>query len=579
MKKILAILSLAVVVVACKDMYGPASESTDTVEATAISLTVTNVTDESFDVTLSPSSEALYYSYVVMQSAEAEELDPALVYSLSYSGVEEGIFKYSDKPKVTFTVTGLKPNTAYQVYAVSSSSTGVPSEVAVKSVLTSDGVNPAIAKASYDDETCTLTLGFSEAVSYVEGKAITVKYYAGQLDDILEDVPVGTGTVDKVSVSGNTAEITFSGVPAGAHVSVSYEDGAFADAVGNPIDALTSGYTKDEDGELDSEGLCFQRENVEFELSIYGGEDVEVISDLTAPIWMSVPEDVTIASFDSDAEGTILYEGVTAKHEYVIGYGAAGGYGFGWNGNYNCALTYPNAGEQYTGRPDPNPGEMLTITIPPFLTDIYGNTNAEFVIGPALFSYGFTVDDIIGTYQHDGTSGYGASYNEDPWTFTIAASDDEEKGNVMLTSYYGFECAIYGEYDGDLGELTFPIYFEELGGFISEGALYLFYTFAYYSCSKDEQNDLIIYNEKPGVIAGLNDYPGYYYEVYSIPEGGIEAIGDDDYLGNDYNIFSPSASHFGKVEATSGGAAPAGAKYYPGVLYRHPGTFTRVLAE
>ena len=74
----------------------------------------------------------------------------------------------------------------------------------------------------------------------------------------------------------------------------------------------------------------------------------------------------------------------------------------------------------------------------------------EDALGVAFRSYGYTLADVIGTYDVDCYNGLnGAPVST---TMSVAASDDEEAGNVMITGLMGIE-AIYGEFDTDLGTI------------------------------------------------------------------------------------------------------------------------------
>jgi hypothetical protein len=72
------------------------------------------------------------------------------------------------------------------------------------------------------------------------------------------------------------------------------------------------------------------------------------------------------------------------------------------------------------------------------------------------YSYGYTLADIVGTYDMVQTS----ALDGKPYTtkMVIEASDDAKKGNVMITTYEDYECTtpIYATFDMDGGTLTIP---------------------------------------------------------------------------------------------------------------------------
>ena len=246
-----------------------------------------------------------------------------------------------------------------------------------------------------------------------------------------------------MEASGNSATFTFGEtLPNGAHFAISYPAGTFEDAVGNPIAAMESGFGADKDGKLTSKGITGRMDNVNFDLTLYSADEeeavIESVSSLISPIWISVPEDYihfkAVTPATSEIEGySIVYEGDGESHTYT----KPGPYDYGWNGTYNCALAYPNA---YSGRPDPVPGQSLTITIPEgFLIDIWGNTNNVFVIGPFLYSYGYTMEDLYGTYTLKAVTQYAGSYEHEGIVIAPAPEDDEDYEEMDVIVYNLFE--------------------------------------------------------------------------------------------------------------------------------------------
>ena len=120
----------------------------------------------------------------------------------------------------------------------------------------------------------------------------------------------------------------------------------------------------------------------------------------------------------------------------------------------------------------------------------------------------------------------------------------------MITEYYGFdELKQYGTFDVDKGELTFPIHYSAfyLGGYVDEGIYYDYSAFCYY-CTEDEP-DITLSMTSLGEFTSGNDFLGYVYDAYKMPESGkVEDIDEKaDYLGYDYNLFRPI---FSKVDET-----------------------------
>lgn len=507
MKKYLLSLLAVAAVVGCTRFEDEAS--LEVVKPSAPTISVSGVEDTGFSATISAQAGTGFYSYAVLAGAP-KELDPTSLFKVGVKNtLASGTVDYAKAQSKTIELKELARNAVYTVYAVAASEQGTVGEVVSQKVTTSDGEIPSPKSASFKDNVLTLTL--SEAVKYT-GKKVTAKYYAantpsGAEYNILEDKEYGTFPVT-VEASGNTATFTFGEtLPNGAYFSISYPAGAFEDAVGNPVNAMNSYFYADDKGKLASKGITGRIANQNFDLTLYSadGEEavIESVSNLMSPIWISVPEDyihykAVVPATTKDIEGySIVYEGEGETHTYTT----PGPYDYGWNGTYNCALAYPNA---MSGRPDPEPGQYLTITIPEgFLIDIWGNTNNVFVIGPVIYSYGYTLEDVIGTYNVEAEG-----YFDGPTTFTIVIeeSDDEEKGNIMFTTMYGDPVDeglnLYADFNLDGGTITIADW-QPLWA-IGDG---------YWKFAVNGADEVVLSVPEPGVIKDTGTWFGYYADV------------------------------------------------------------------
>ena len=444
MKKYLLSLLAVAAVFGCTRFEDEAS--LEVVKPSTPTISVSGVEDTGFSATISAQAGTGFYSYAVLAGAP-KELDPTTLFKVGVKNtLASGTVDYAKAQSKTIELKELARNAVYTVYAVAASEQGTVGEVVSQKVTTSDAEIPSPKSASFKDNVLTLTL--SEAVTYT-GKKATGKYYAantpsGAEYNILEDKEYGTFPVT-VEASGNTATFTFGEtLPNGAYFSISYPAGTFEDVVGNPVKAMESGFYTDEKGKLASKGITGRTDNKNFDLTLYSadGEEavIESVSDLMSPIWISVPEDyihfkATTPATTKDIEGySIVYEGDGETHTYTT----PGPYDYGWNGTYNCALAYPNA---MSGRPDPVPGQNITITIPEgFLTDIYGNVSNAFVIGPFLYSFGYEMEDIYGTYTLKADTQYAGSYEHEGIIIAPAPENDED--------YEGMDVIIYNLFEG-----------------------------------------------------------------------------------------------------------------------------------
>lgn len=545
----------------------PAEPSTPVLAAPDVTVSVANVTDDSFSFTVAPQGESSYYSYLVTSVAFAP--DSASLYAVKYSDVAQGTVKYADKQSFTSSVSGLSPNTTYYVYAVTSSKEGNVGHVVSASCKTSDGVNPEAVDFAFSNNIVQIL--FSEDVEYVEGKEVTAVVYA-QNYRAANSAPVNQKAVAQVTMpAANIAQFVFPDITIpGSWYLVSFPEGTFVDSAGNPCPALESVFKYAEDGSLDdedpSDGVWAYIPNAPFSFKV---EDPEVVTDYKAFINVK-SENMLAKAYPGKAHAQVVHteSGVTTTTEYDI----TGGKNYGVTTLYTAGFRLEAA---------PNGGDLFTISVDEgAIEDIYGNKNAAFEIGPVLYSYGFTVADVCGTYENSGESGYGATYNEDPWTLTITESDDATKGNVMISSYYGFNsCKIYGDWNGDTGVLTIEETDAQLGAFVYNGAVYFYYLATYYgwlSKNKDGRH-LQLYMTEVGSLEDGNDFLGYYYEAYKMPaSGNVADLTENDFLGSDYNIFFPE---FVLKPAAAVTAAPSTKTYYPMLSHAKSAklSFTKVL--
>lgn len=483
MKRIFTYIAMAALAVSCSDLYGgpEASKTPDT--PGSVEIAFSEVADNSFKVTVAPVGEASYYSYLVDESPVAATLDAATLYAVKYASIAQGTAKAADKPSTTLELADLKPNTTYQVYAVAGSPMGVVGEVVVKSVTTSDGVNPVLTGSGYEDT--VLKLSFSEAVTLAEGTA-TLRYFARQKAGINEDVAEGTYTVpaDSISCEGKVVTFTFAGeVPAGAYYTLDYPAGMFVDSANNPVAELKSGFSA-ASGSLAPYGVFGRADFTTWE---FDALDVEIVSD---PEYMFsfTTSQTEIAKYGEGA-ATVTYtkagrsvtNELVAKSDYIIS-------------NGTVYLMLPET---------PDYGATVTFNFEEDLFwDIYGNSSAEYE-AELLFSYGYELSDLVGTY--DGA--YYCAFDGKWYAMglTIEESDDPEKGNVMITngfsSAFTFLQPVYATFDLNGGTLTVPSG-QLFGTFTADDVTYGVAVFASNSSAQPITSPAVFSVPEAGTITG-----------------------------------------------------------------------------
>lgn len=467
------------------------------VKSDGITITTSDIKDNSFVFTLAPNNASLFYSYLVKAEDEPSTLDAEKLYEGDYKGVKYGTISYADATTSTITVSGLSANTKYQIYAVAGSTTGRPSEIAISTVLTTDGGKPQLASGSATADTVA-TLAFTENVTYVNSMKVTATYYAIN-SNAFQTAGTAAGTVEGVvKASGKSATITFPGLPAGAYYAVSFPEGTFIDAVGNKIAALASSCTYT--AKVDQKGLTGRKPTNTFEF------EADTASVLLTSVYykvFKVPASVgSLYTTKADASLTVVKEKSTTT--YTLGYNSE--YAITKSGN-SIVCYYPN---DYT----PVGGDQITFTIPAkAFEDQYGNTNAEFK-SPYLISYGYSLADIVGKYNVIAYSYFDKA--NDTTEYWIAPSDSAKAGNVMFTVYNGYSCKsgyVYATFDPQRGTLTMP-------------ATQVFLVTSKFYVAADVDGDAVTFAvPSPGVFTNPDNYFGIYlYDATTQKGAGWNAL-------------------------------------------------------
>lgn len=440
MKRLFTYIAILTLAVACKDLYGPEETPLAPDTAGSVEITISDVTDNSFKVTLTPSGNVSYYSYLVDNSPAAETLDPETLYKVGYSSVAQGTVKYtSEAPTYSFEIQAT-PNTSYQVYAVAASEMGFAGNINVKGTKTTDTVAPAYA--SYETSENQVMFTFSEAVTRGTG-AIKVTYYAYYSADFkTQAAPAGQVDVpeDGIQVGGNQALITVPDLPTGCYWTISIAEGAFVDAVGQKLPAYASSFVATEEGPAPQ---GFYGEVTYIETPMLGAIETESFSDWTKPFVIPMKNTYPIAGYSTKKFIKVTYESKTSTSTQTTVHTLAPDVTYGLS----------SAGFVVYLPEQPAFGATVTIDIPAgCIYDIYGN-DCEAWSHSAIHSYGYTLDDIVGSY-----AGTAESYFSGPseLSLTIVESDDATKGNVMITEYMGLPCSIgniYGTFDFVSGSL------------------------------------------------------------------------------------------------------------------------------
>ena len=527
MKKILTYMSVVVLAAGCAEMYGPEQESTPVVKSDGIEIALVSDdkadTDSTVTFKLTPKGEALYYSYAIEASAQDSKPDSSVVYSGALqTAVADSVIKWTaEKPSATITVKGLMPNTQYQIYAVAGSPTGVPSSVSVQPFKTTDNVAPAI-KSDYDAN--VLTISFPEAVTRNKDLPLTVKYYGVNTTNIDTGIPEGEFQIPedsiKVSGSGNSWTISIPVaaeeddeeedevtppaegsaaegpvLPEGAIYTVDLPEGAFKDNAGNATEAVTS-TVKYVDGQgIVPSGIFGQNDASTYEFT---EPEAASFSDWEQPVVVASSGKFALSldyPFSNTAAATVVYKTGSKSITYTLTKGTD----FEVLDDQNIAFYLPE---------EPELGADVTISLAAgSVQDIYGNVNTAWT-ATMKYSYGYTMKDVYGTYSYSCINGLTGQQNSGQ--MVITESDDPKYGNVMFTSFMGYdETFLYGTFDPVAGTLSV----ETLQGFAIEGDVMIGFGSLILSgnnVSLDGENPTVFNMPEAGRIVFNNGYFGLF---------------------------------------------------------------------
>lgn len=438
MKKIFTYLAVAALLaVACDDMYGPVETPTTPDKAGSVEIQIDTLGDDTLAFTLIPEEGASYFSYLVAEGP-AESLDSMAVYQCKAGGMIKGTFLASEVADTTLTLGGLSPDTPYTIYAVAGSPQGIPGSVAVKEVVTPDGITIAITDFKEVTDS-SVVLSFSEKVFLGEGE-ITATYYAANLG--MQAMGTVKAVADSIVVDGNTVTVQFEGLPHGAYYTVSYPEGMFTDSVKNKIKALSSSFSAEEGA---FSGIYSRKDTVAFALEAQLPEEQQMFSDWqTAMFSVGTAVDSTLAV---TGKGKVVAEYHTPGKVISIDMVLNQHYIFGESG---VGMACPEA---------PAFGTTIVFSFQQdAFRDIWGNPTkaAEYA---TLYAYDYTIETIAGYYAVDYYSYfYGADYGWEKTSIKIEALEGSETFNVQITEFYGIPCEtpVVAHFEPTSGILTIP---------------------------------------------------------------------------------------------------------------------------
>ena len=440
----------------CTNFDDPTTENYGAGPGIDVQIKAGTPTDSAFTVTITPAAGAAYYAYIIDANDEAEQLDSATLYKGGYGNA---VVKVADQPTTTINIDNAAPNTTYQVYAVAGSDKGVVGNIVVKSIKTTDALNPKPQTIARDADNRAVQLTFSEAITRGEG-AVTAKYFKEW--DIMNPVDIAAEAI-VVEVSGKAAVFAAPTAPAGAYVCFSYEAGAFKDVKGNPSAALNSGLNM-ETGSFT--GAWVHATNEAFEI---------------ADSYVTAPANGALIANVADFQGTITFPFDIYRNDAAV---EAGDLSVTFT-NASRTATYKLSADDWTVKDSvisyvlpatPVGGDFITVSlVEGAVADVLGNPNAAYTSKAKWQFFAPTVDMILGTFDFDYYSAYDDEpelYNGGPVTIS---ENPEKKGGLIIKGLFsdlveGAE--LEGSFDLASGKLFIDAY-QILGNYTnSKGTTY-----------------------------------------------------------------------------------------------------------
>ncbi len=399
MKKFLLYLTVCVVIVATSCTNFGEDTQLSLPDASLVEILDISSADSSITFRVAPKGESGFYSWMVVAANEASTaIQPERVLNLTAGGLANGIANYDLRKDTVVTVKKLLPYTVYQIYAVTASKDGIVSTVKNASIRTKDdGSVPKLKTFAIKDSVVTIT--FQEPLQRGTGK-VYVSYFAKNTVSGHKPLKIAAGyeefnpqdvVVDEeqLSVSGTNLVIKLPKAPAGVYASVTFDEGAVLDMEGNKVKAYVSKADTLRSG-VPSRGITVQVANKTWKLR---GEFADIKPDTVAAftVWnklsiVTLPDTGIVVRTKTTKIPTVTFNQPTKSTIINVS---------------TWAINAKDNVVQFSLPEEPARGATVDITVPKgAVEDVYGNQNEDLTVkGNYLYSYGYTLADVIGTYD------------------------------------------------------------------------------------------------------------------------------------------------------------------------------------
>ena len=506
MKRIFTYLSMAAAIfagLASCQVDKEATDPTPVVPACNVDITISDVEDYAFTVTIAPQGESSFYSYLVAPGS-VKSLDSLLLYQGKYSSIAQGVVEYDKNAQISFEIEA-EPNSVYTVYAVAASIPGNVGSIATKTVKTSDKVAPEIVEFSSLEN--IVAIAFSEDVVLAKDAKITSKVcYKCYLNGNPYKNEV---EASKVQIIGSVAYITFEDiVKPGAYYTVNYAEGTFTDVAGNPAAALVSSFDSEYDfskDEFEYTGVYGYLDNADLVYELPEYNTTVLFTDFsTLKYSVNIPEGISRIDLKDSYVTTYTRTSETESSSSVTVETVPMSKLTNYYGTYYDVVVIP------AGTPQGN--DKMTITIPAgAVRDWWGNVNAkDIVLGPV------TLASPAAEIEPVSAAANSVSFNVTPntsslyWIYDVTAKADYTTDAELVKAYVD-EIAYYAGEDNCTFEEEMATYYAYTGAEKELGAYNL-----------DQQTDYVIsvfFLDKDGNLLGDVSHKEFTTAKFAFPEG------------------------------------------------------------
>lgn len=453
MKKFLVYITVlaAIVAAGCTDFGDVNQLKLDTAAPDAEITDIVPAAD-SVSFTVAPLKAAGYYAWLVVESDKVEDIAADNILKQLATGVAQGVTNYTEFPDTTVIANELIPFTVYHIYAVAATVDGVLGKVTVKSFRTlDDGDLPTPKKAVISDTIISLT--FHEPIKMGTGKVYASYFAKNTLTGVKPFSIIGGYEefnpqdvlipLENLSVKDKDLIIELPDAPAGAYVSITYEAGAVVDLEGNNC----SPYLEKADSLGNGVPIGDFTVQIPHQTWKLVGEFDEINPDTLAGFsdWKNfyaqvllVENKLPLLKVASKTPTVVFHEPTRTVEAKITKWGLLN--------DSVAAFFLP----EETVR-----GAILDFKVPAgAFQDVYGNSSEEIEVkGNYIYSYGYTLDDILGVYNIEFVSYWDGPI--DPETGIIIEEDEDEDSDLLVIKNLllnGSE--IYAEFNPVTGTLT-----------------------------------------------------------------------------------------------------------------------------